>query len=42
MIYLSNTMKALPSTIRISYRKVRHSADNDDKRSSYDVKVEGE
>ena len=38
---LTKNAKALPSTIRISYRQMRHTADNDDRGSSYDVKGEG-
>ena len=38
----TKTSKALPSTIRISSRQVRHNADDDDGRSLYDVKGEGE
>ena len=37
---ITNTAKALPSTIRISSRKVRHNADNDNRGSSYNLKVE--
>ena len=39
---LTKTAKALPSTMRISSRQVRHNADNDDGGSSYDVKGEDE
>ena len=35
---LTKTVKALSSTIRISSRQVRHNVDNDDGKSSYDVK----
>ena len=37
---ITKTPKALPSTIRISSRKVRHNADNDNRGSSYNLKVE--
>ena len=40
--YLTKTVKALPRTIRISSRQVRHNADNDDGGSSYGVEGEGE
>ena len=39
---LTKTVKALPSTIWISSRQVRHSADDEDRGSSYDVKGKGE
>ena len=39
---LTKTFKALRSTIRISSRQVRHSADDDDGGSSYDIEGEGE
>ena len=38
---LTNTDKALPSTIRISSRQVWHNADNDDGGRSYDVEGKG-
>ena len=38
---LTKTVKALPITIRISSRQVRHSADDDNGGSSYGVKGEG-
>ena len=38
---LPKTAKAMPSTIQISSRYVRHNADSDDGGSSYDVKGEG-
>ena len=38
---LTKTAKALPSTMRISSRQVRHNADNDNGGSSYDVEGEG-
>ena len=38
---LTKIAKALPSTIRISSRQVRHNADSDDGGSSYDVESEG-
>ena len=39
---LTKTAKALPSTIRISFRYVRHNSDSDYGGSSYAVKGEGE
>ena len=39
---LTKSVKALPSTIQISSRQVRHNADSDDGGISYDVKGEGE
>ena len=38
---LTKTVKALPSTILISSRQERHSADNDNRGSLYDVEGEG-
>ena len=38
---LTKTAKAMPSTMRISYRYVQHNADSDNGGSSYDVKGEG-
>ena len=40
--YLTKTTKAMPSTIRISSRQVRHNAENDDGGISYNVEGEGE
>ena len=42
MGYLTKTVKALPSTIRISYRQVRHNAENDDGGSLYNLEGKGE
>ena len=39
---LTKTAKALPSTIWISSRQLRHNAESDDGGSSYDVEGEGE
>ena len=39
---LTKTAKALPRTIRISSRQVRHNVGNDDRGGSYDVEGEGE
>ena len=39
---LTKTAKALPSTIWISSRQVRHNADNENGGSSYDVKGKGD
>ena len=38
---LTKTDKALPSTIRISSRQVRHNVDNDNGGISYNVEGEG-
>ena len=38
---LTKIAKALPSTIRISSKQVRHNAENDKGGSSYSVKGEG-
>ena len=38
---LTKTAKTLPSTILISFRQVRHNADNDNGKSSYDVEGKG-
>ena len=38
---LTKTIKALPSTIRISFRQVRHSVDDDNGTSSYSVNALG-
>ena len=39
---LTKTVKALPSTIQISSRQVRHIVNNDDGGGLYDVECEGE
>ena len=38
---LTKTAKALPITIRISSRQVRHNVDNGDRGGSYDVEGKG-
>ena len=38
---LTKNAKALPSTIRISFSQVRHSADDDNRGGSYEVEGDG-
>ena len=41
LVNLNKTAKALPSTIRISFSQVRHSADDDNRGGSYEVEGDG-